>query len=280
MIVKNGHSQPIRAARYTPDALGVELLTFAELRQMRAGQRPWELVRADFHVIAWCESGTGEVTVDFVQHRFGAGEVAWIRPGWTHRWDDVTDADGAVLLFRPELLPTATAAAQPPGLAGSPIAPITNLAMAAFHHLRQESAAGDDSPAAAPVMRNLLEVLMLRLAPSSSRADDSADSLFSTFAATVETNFPHHRDLAWYAARLGYAPRTLSRAAQAAAGVGAKRFIDDRVVLEAQRLLAHTDDAVARIAQHVGFDDAANFAKFFRTRSGMTPGRFRESVRA
>lgn len=272
--------EPIRVARYTPDALGVELLTFAHLRQLRAGQRPWELVRTDFHVVARCESGAGDVTVDFVRHRFGGGDVVWIRPGWTHRWDDVADVEGAIILFRPELLRTASAGTLPPGLAGGPIAPTTELAAAAFQHLRQELAAEDDSPTAASVLRNLLEVLLLRLAPHP-RDDVSADSLFATFAATVETNFPRHRNLAWYAARLGYAPRTLSRASQAAAGIGAKRFIDDRVALEAQRLLAHTDDPVGRIAQHVGFDDAANFAKFFRTRSGgMTPGRFRESVRA
>lgn len=62
-------------------------------------------------------------------------------------------------------------------------------------------------------------------------------------------------------------------------GVGAKEFVDRRVVLEAKRLLAHTDLAAARIAGGLGFSSATNFAKYFHQRAGQAPIAFRTTVR-
>jgi AraC-like DNA-binding protein len=80
-----------------------------------------------------------------------------------------------------------------------------------------------------------------------------------------------------YAARLGYSVRTLTRASQAATGHGAKRFIDERVLLEAKRLLIHTDLTAASVAQRVGFPEATAFTKFFRQHTKQTPSEFRAS---
>ncbi len=81
------------------------------------------------------------------------------------------------------------------------------------------------------------------------------------------------------ARELGYTPRTLSRATHAATARSAKQFIDDRVILEAKRLLAHSDSPAATIARHLGFDDDTNFTKFFRRHTDTTPGAFRLTAR-
>lgn len=51
------------------------------------------------------------------------------------------------------------------------------------------------------------------------------------------------------------------------------------VVLEARRLLAHSDLPAARIASRLGFADATNFAKYFQQRAGRTPIGFRATIR-
>jgi AraC-like DNA-binding protein len=99
------------------------------------------------------------------------------------------------------------------------------------------------------------------------------------FRHAVEQDFVRTRRVEDYARSLGYSPRTLSRATIAATGLGAKEFIDHRVILEAKRLLAHSDRSAARIADHLGFADAANFAKYFHQRTGTTPIAFRTAVR-
>ena len=47
-------------------------------------------------------------------------------------------------------------------------------------------------------------------------------------------------------------------------------------VSEAKRLLAHTDMPVYLIAVSLGFDEATNFAKFFRREVRRAPGEFRQ----
>ncbi len=65
-----------------------------------------------------------------------------------------------------------------------------------------------------------------------------------------------------------------------ATGRTAKEFVDDRVILEAKRLLAHDGTTVAECARRTGFDDPANFSKFFRSRCGLPPGAFTADMAA
>ncbi len=54
--------------------------------------------------------------------------------------------------------------------------------------------------------------------------------------------------------------------------------MDDRVALEARRLLAHTDLTVAAVGRRLGFEETTNFVKFFVRRTGTTPGTFRQDA--
>ena len=55
---------------------------------------------------------------------------------------------------------------------------------------------------------------------------------------------------------------------------------DERIVLEAKRLLSHADSSVAEIATQPGFADPSNFSTYFHRRTGLTPGAFRGRGRA
>lgn len=276
-MVKNGQPASIPMLRFRSagePGSGVEVTTFARLRTMPAGSRNPPTQRTDFHVLAIARSGEGAVTVDFAPYRLERDTVAWIRPGRVHRWDDIAGLTGTLVLFRPESVP--------PGSPGAdPVGPVTwrhggRLLRLAVDHLRgeYEAAIARPVPDTTAILRGLLDVLLLR-ASACAPAPGRGREAFAAFAAAVEAQHATSREVAWYARRLGYSPRTLSRATREAAGCGAKQFIDDRVVLEAKRLLAHTGLSVAECARRTGFDDAANFSKFFRARAGVPPGVFR-----
>ena len=254
---------------------GVEVSTFARLRTMPAGSTHPPVQRADFHVLAIVGSGRGTVTVDFVRHPLAAGTIVWVRPGRVHRWDDIAVVNGTLVLFRPESVPHGSPGADPLGPVSWRQPGGTALVRLAADHLRREYDAARTRPSrgSAAIVRALLEVLLLRAsdcapAPPARRED------FAAYAAAVEEHYATSREVGWYARRLGYSARTLSRATQEAVGRSAKQYVDDRVVLEAKRLLAHTVLTVAECARRTGFDDPANFSKFFRARAGLTPGAF------
>ena len=277
-MVKNGQDGSIRTLRYQagaePDG-GVEVITFAGLRTMSAGSSPPPVQRADFHVLAIVSSGRGLVTVDFVGHRLEPGTMVWIRPGRVHRWDDIAGVNGTLVLFRPESVPHGSPGADPLGPVSWRQAGRPALVRLAADHLRREhdAARATPIPGGTAIVRGLLEVLLLRASDCAPSPPPGREP-FTAYATAVDAHYATSREVAWYARRLGYSPRTLSRATHEAVGRSAKQFIDDRVVLEAKRMLAHTGITVTECARRAGFDDPANFSKFFRARTGGTPGAF------
>ena len=73
--------------------------------------------------------------------------------------------------------------------------------------------------------------------------------------------------------------RTLTRASLSATGRTAKQLVDERVALEAKRLLAESDLAVAEVGARLGFSEATNFGRFFARTVGSSPGQFRAESR-
>ncbi|MNL40944.1 DNA-binding transcriptional regulator AraC [compost metagenome] len=53
-------------------------------------------------------------------------------------------------------------------------------------------------------------------------------------------------------------------------------MIDQRVMLEAKRLLVHTHESIKEIGFALGFEEPTNFVKYFRKHSGLTPVAFRD----
>ncbi|WP_143200090.1 helix-turn-helix domain-containing protein [Kitasatospora sp. CB01950] len=273
--------------------VGVEVMTLAELRARRAAatdrafHRPQ---RPAFHHLLTLDRGALRHTVDFTEHDVRPGSWLWVRPGQVQQWGELGDADGTLVLFEPGFPDPATVAAahlDDPFAAAvlHTAGPARDALRQALRHLHQEFAAGADLPADIhhALLRHLLAALLLRLAnpPSPCGTTTAAEpgETYRRFRHAVEHHFTRTRRVDDYAKALGYSPRTLSRATLAATGIGAKEFVDRRVILEAKRLLAHSDTPAARIADHLGFADAANFAKFFHQRTGTTPIAFRTTVR-
>ncbi|MFE7120538.1 AraC family transcriptional regulator [Streptomyces sp. NPDC057654] len=279
--------------------VGLEVMTFAELRSRAPAGLLRRPQRLDFHQLLIVRSGSAAHTVDFTGYALVPGSVLWVRPGQVQSFDEASSTkndtdddstvDGYVVLAQPGFLPPGTAAAAKAEdpfrpVLWQPVGPDLAAVNRAVDHLAAEFGCGRGLPAEVhtDVLRHLFTVLVLRLAYLTAPVGSSVPApseTFERFRAAVEREFATSHRVADYARALGYSPRTLSRASLAAAGVGAKEFIDCRVVLEAKRLLAHSDLPAARIADRLGFDDAANFSKFFTHRTGRSPGAFRASLK-
>jgi AraC-like DNA-binding protein len=120
-----------------------------------------------------------------------------------------------------------------------------------------------------------LLLLVLAMPAGTDRSRPPTHEAFVWFRDEIEASFRSCHKVTEYAARLGYSTRTLNRLARDNTGLSAKELIDERVVLEARRQLAHAQETVARIAEELGFDDPSNFSAYFHQRTGLTPGEFR-----
>lgn len=274
--------QTIRRVPYVaPGPFGVEVMTFAQLRAMAppgylaAPQRP------AFHLLILPTHGVTTHSVDFAVHQLAPGRSLWVRPGQVQRFADDDRSAGDLVLFRPDFLIPGTRAAAvaddrfAPGVVDHP--PAARPAVdAARRALADEYATATD----AEILRHLLSVLILRLdADAPQPTAPATDELVVRFRDLLERDFAIAHDVAHYAAALQYSSRTLHRATQRSIGRSPKQLIQDRVALEARRLLAHTSLPVSTIAAQLGFRDPSNFAAFFAHQTGASPRAFRDEQR-
>ena len=280
-MVESGHVSEIRQLKYRPPDASrgqVETMPFKMLRELNHGATQ----RGDFHVLAVVQQGRGSVAIDFTTSMLEPQTVVSIRPGVVHRWIDIADVAGDVILFVPTA-PTPRARALVDGPVTAPCWRVRDatwpLITAAVRHLRLEVGPdGPRRPNADEVANLLLSALLVRLAPPLAQ-DQHGNEVFHRFRTLVEQEFREHHDVGHYAQALGYDPRTLSRAAHSATGRSAKAYLDERVLLEARRLLAHDQLPPTRCADRLGFPDASNFSAFFVRQSGVRPGAWQKAQR-
>lgn len=278
-MAKNGQPPiaelPRRSVGVRPD---IEVIDFRRLvaRATGHGVDPYDLQRPEFHKLIAVRSGTLHCSLDFTSYELGPGRWLWVRPGQVHRYDsDLAGAEGRIVVFLPNVLDRATA--EIGGVDRGPAVAATDTLWPVLD-LLAAACADQSSPLQVELRRHLLAVLVLSLAAAHGVAPEPAErEAFARFQSAVEQSFTHTHRVLDYATQLGYSVRTLTRASQAAVGVGAKRFIDDRILLEAKRLLTHTDLTAASVGQRLGFRRATTFTKFFRQRTNQTPSEFRAS---
>ena len=80
-----------------------------------------------------------------------------------------------------------------------------------------------------------------------------------------------------YARTLAVSSSHLNAVVRRQLGRSPTDLIQERVALEARRLLLHTDETAARVGYALGFDDPSYFARFFKRRTGKSPTTFRGS---
>ena len=73
-------------------------------------------------------------------------------------------------------------------------------------------------------------------------------------------------------------PYHFSRSFKQATSVGPQRYVIQRRLERAKRLLRQTHQPLAWIAQEAGFADQSHLTQIFRREIGVTPGRFRAAA--
>ncbi len=131
-------------------------------------------------------------------------------------------------------------------------------------------------------LRHLLAVLIIRLgrvvenALCPTAAGRAAISVYQAFVPLLEQHFADRHDVQYYADALHMSPVNLSRQLQTILGKTTKQIIDERIVLEARRLLQYTPQSVGEIAYALGYSDQFHLSKTFKRLVGVAPQEYRD----
>jgi AraC family transcriptional regulator, transcriptional activator of pobA len=103
-------------------------------------------------------------------------------------------------------------------------------------------------------------------------------AIIRQFNMLVEDHYKEQHSVKFYADQVSRSPKTLSNLFALYNHKSPIAVIQERVLLEAKRLLLYTDKSAKEIAYELGFEDAAYFSNFFKKNTTVSPSDFRNGA--
>jgi AraC family transcriptional activator of pobA len=131
------------------------------------------------------------------------------------------------------------------------------------------------------VLLKRLIIYITRLARSESmpanRLPDEKFHVIRKFNLLVEANYRAEHSVSFYAQQLCKSPKTLSNLFAIYNHKTPSQVIQQRILIEAKRLLSYTEKSVKQITYELGFEDPAYFSNFFKKITSLSPVEFRNN---
>jgi len=105
------------------------------------------------------------------------------------------------------------------------------------------------------------------------------NELTHKFKKLVDANYRQQKTVSAYAELLNISAGHLNDTVQKDIGKTASEIVYSRIILEAKRLLYHSQKSVKEIAADLMYDDPSYFTRFFKTHTQFTPEEFRKHIR-
>ncbi|MDW7692888.1 AraC family transcriptional regulator [Flammeovirgaceae bacterium SG7u.111] len=121
----------------------------------------------------------------------------------------------------------------------------------------------------------LLKIQQFEQGYPKQKGDKGEHSAIRDFELLVQRDFLTVRKISDYADQLHMTPNYLNALCKKTLGKNAKGILNDRLVLEAKRLLYNSNKTISEISFSLKFKDTSYFSRFFRKNVGASPEEFR-----
>ncbi len=247
--------------------------------------------RHDFYLILWLICGKGTHNIDFNTYELAENQIYFLTPGQIHQLDAIEKPLGWAIYFSPDFLIHNNI----------PASFIDNIRLFRPYH-QSPPLSIDDSVAAklktltsqmkdfandhGPFNQEGLGALLKLFLIHCNNACDMPMSLESKsscilidFRKEVEAHFKQTHKVNEYANWLHITPKYLNEVIKDSLGYTAKEYILDRIMMEAKRMLLHSQMSVKQIAIELGFKEPLHFNAFFKKSTNISPGAFRNEFK-
>lgn len=229
------------------------------------------------------ERGKGTHTINSVEYQVTLRQVHLQFPEQKERWKLQPGVSGQRLIVRKVLAQTFSNTLQ---FTFSPYNqhPVLDLDAPTFMKIRAEFLAIRKELASRRVFAELVNArcrliaLMITLwieYEFGSTAVSATGSLAFKFHSLVEQHFKTQRSISFYAKHLHITSNYLSVICRKQYKMSALDFIQERVLLEAKKLLHSSDRLIKEIAFDLGFKSVSHFSYFFKAKTGLTPKEYK-----
>ena len=249
--------------------------------------------RHNFQELIWIKSGSGEYKLDDKVLNIRPLTFYLIAKGQIHYFTQGVDLDGYVIRFTDDFLLDESgvkdwdyrltlfnhfAVHQSLTIAKDDLRQFEGLI------LRMVREQEGDEFGRVTLLRHLLSILLIQLERARRYSADEQPTLsanaaiYQAFLMQLERDFKLHHHVQHYADLQYITPRQLSSIVRRFSGKTAKQQVQDRLMLEARRLLQHTNASVKEVAFSLGFQDPSYFSKVFKQAAGVSPHAYKATL--
>lgn len=246
--------------------------------------------RLSYYDITVITEGNGTFSVDDHEHQIKHGCIYFSSPGQIRKWNTSRTPKGYVLIFEDEFLCAffndkefTRQLSFFNHCGNTPVVELMPDDLLRLTGLLQEIKTEIQSFNSNDT--HILRALLYQTLVFLNRKYDAAYPLSSKkptnrhmeqFAQMVETSCFRERSVAYYAEKLHITSGHLTCVVKEHYGISAKKYILNKTMLEAKKLLRYTDMSIAQIAEHLHFENTTYFSKIFRDHAHITPMHFRK----
>lgn len=248
-------------------------------------------VKSDHHLFISAQEGSALIIVDFEEYLMNAGRVFFLKKGQVFTWRKVDNLKGIMVLYTDAVFNDVAL-----GIPASPNSKYVNCAIAPIAIIDKKRLANWNeilgqlqiestwkSELSIKIIGHYLNILMLffcREVEGNSKQINLSDrkaELVNLFISLVNNHFSEYKSPKEYAEKLCITPNYLNSICNAVLDKKAGEIIQDRVILEAKKMLSYTSLTVSELSYRLGFNDNSYFGRYFRKATGLPPEQFRKN---
>jgi len=239
--------------------------------------------RDNGHLFILQEKGTTLIEIDFQKHNIEASSVIYIHPDQIHRLIAFENATVTSWIITSENLHQENmkllaelAPANALALTVETLSIISETASLCIEFSKRKHEKLFNS-ILKESCNTLVSLVVSQYLTQSKIADNHSrfEVIAKSFKALLENNFTTVKSPMEYAKCLNISTPYLNECVKAATGHSVSYHIQQRVILEAKRLLYHSNKSIKEIAGELGYQDYSYFTRLFVKISGITPLTFR-----
>lgn len=259
---------------------GRDELLFNELHGERHIDKPH---KHDFFVIILFDKASGIHNIDSKDYPIDDKEIHILFPGQMHKWQ-INDGTIGYQLMTERSFFEQFAPYFRYSFTNYQNHPVIKLSDEAFSKLMYEFNAIKEELKSE---NSLVHLINARAAVIAAIVSKEAEQIFTEFKVyqsnprlakfnmLIDEFYKEEKSVVFYAEKLHISANYLNILCKKHLKVSATQLIQQRIIIEAKRLLKSGDLSIKEIAFDLGFTDHAYFSNFFKAQTNITPSEFR-----
>jgi AraC-like DNA-binding protein len=248
----------------------------------------------DFYSVILFTKGTGNMVINNDSYSIQPQSICIVAPNQMHSFEGLEDIEGIIFFFCQDfyveefsfirLLNVFSYTSQTGTNACNPCISLSDMEFIHINtilkSIQSEYELYTSSNNSAVIIRSHLNIMLLKLSElyetKSGKSNNNDSILIHSLSHLIDSYFIQEQHLGFYTSAFNISESQLNDICNKHFNCGMKKILQNRLMLEARKLLLTSELSVSEIAYKLNFEDNSYFNKVFKIKTGLTPKRFRD----